>query len=78
MIIGIVAPNELPKYLACMDVYVCPSVRETFGISVVQAMAMRLAVVHMATAGLQVRAVRAVVVAAVVRRYSLHFMIDYV
>jgi hypothetical protein len=45
---------SLPDYLSCLDVYVCPSVRETYGISVVQAMAMSLPVIHFGYGGMQV------------------------
>ncbi len=52
--IGFVDPEAVPRYLACLDVYVCPSMRETYGISVVQAMAMGLPVVHHGVDGIQV------------------------
>lgn len=57
MFIGFVTPVSLPDYLSCLDVYVCPSIRETYGISVVQAMAMSLPVIHFGYGGMQVRPV---------------------
>ena len=51
--LGFVSPALIPRYLACMDVYVCPSVRETYGISIVQAMAMALPVVHYGVDGIR-------------------------
>ena len=53
---GFSEPEDIPAHLACVDVYVCPSVQETYGISVVQAMAMGLPVVHFGVGGLHVRA----------------------
>lgn len=47
-------PEDIPRYLSCMDVYVCPSMRETYGISVVQAMAIGLPVIHYGVDGIQV------------------------
>ena len=52
--LGFVDPEDIPRYLSCMDVYVCPSMRETYGISVVQAMAMGLPVIHYGVDGIQV------------------------
>ena len=52
--VGFSNPDDIPHYLSCMDIYVCPSVQETYGISVVQAMAMELPVIHYGIAGIQV------------------------
>jgi hypothetical protein len=51
---GFAEPEDIPRRLACVDLYVCPSVVETYGISVVQAMAMGLPVVHFGVGGMQV------------------------
>ena len=54
VVTGFVEPDGVRSYLKCMDVYVCPSVRETYGISVAQALSMALPVVHFGVDGLQV------------------------
>lgn len=51
--VGFVKPEQVPAYLACMDVYVSPSIKETFGIAAVQAMAMRRPLVHFGAGGQQ-------------------------
>jgi glycosyltransferase involved in cell wall biosynthesis len=53
LLTGFVQPEMVPPLLACFHVYVCPSIRETYGISVVQAMSMGLPVLHFGVDGLQ-------------------------
>ncbi|HXF48611.1 MAG TPA: glycosyltransferase [Verrucomicrobiae bacterium] len=49
---GRVAPNEIPAYLQRMDILVNPSLRESFGVSVLEAQACEIPVIASNTGGL--------------------------
>jgi glycosyltransferase involved in cell wall biosynthesis len=57
-LVGFVAPEDVPAVYGCMDVFVAPYVRpatETFALTILEAMAMRVPVVHFNVGGIRVR-----------------------
>ena len=59
LLAGFVHPDRVPDAFACMDVFVAPYIRpstETFALTVVEAMAMGVPVVHFDIGGMRVSA----------------------